>query len=95
MTNPNVLIFAPRDEPAQVLAQLEDAGVRLSYGEKDWQWVKADHEDALIAAARQFKALYALFIGTDATQVEINPLAVGSVEGVEVEAEAAAYAGPL
>jgi len=53
MTNPNVLIFAPRDEPAQVLAQLEDAGVRLSYGEKDWQWVKADHEDALIAAARE------------------------------------------
>ena len=33
-------------------------------------------------AVRQFRALYALFIGTDATQVEINPLAVGSVSGV-------------
>jgi succinyl-CoA synthetase beta subunit len=36
----------------------------------------------LTAAVKQFKALYALFIGTDATQVEINPLAVGSVAGV-------------
>jgi succinyl-CoA synthetase beta subunit len=33
-------------------------------------------------ASKQFRALYALFVGTDATQVEINPLAVGSVAGV-------------
>ncbi len=32
-------------------------------------------------AAKQFKALYKLFAGTDATQVEINPLAHGSVPG--------------
>jgi succinyl-CoA synthetase beta subunit len=32
-------------------------------------------------AAAQFKALYRLFVATDATQVEINPLAVGSVPG--------------
>jgi hypothetical protein len=32
-------------------------------------------------AAKQFKALYALFLGTDATQVEINPLAVGYLHG--------------
>ena len=32
-------------------------------------------------AARQFVALYKLFIATDATQVEINPLAEGSVPG--------------
>jgi hypothetical protein len=32
-------------------------------------------------AVRQFHALYKLFVGTDATQVEINPLAEGSVPG--------------
>jgi len=32
-------------------------------------------------AAKQFQGLYKLFLATDATQVEINPLAVGSVPG--------------
>lgn len=39
--------------------------------------------DLAAPAAAQFKALYALFAGTDATQVEINPLAHGSVPGGE------------
>jgi len=34
-------------------------------------------------AVAQFKSLYKLFIETDVTQVEINPLAVGSVPGGE------------
>lgn len=34
-------------------------------------------------AARQFQSLYKLFVATDATQVEINPLAVGRVPGGE------------
>ena len=33
------------------------------------------------SAVAQFRSLYALFIATDATQVEINPLAEGSVPG--------------
>jgi len=37
--------------------------------------------DLATQAAKQFKALYALFLGTDATQVEINPLAVGHLHG--------------
>jgi succinyl-CoA synthetase beta subunit len=32
-------------------------------------------------AAAQFKGLYTMFLATDATQVEINPLAEGSVPG--------------
>ena len=53
MTNPNVLIFAPRDEPAEILARLESVGVSLTYGEKDWQWTrKPENEDEVIAAAR-------------------------------------------
>ena len=38
-------------------------------------------DDVKAKAAAQFRALYDLFIGTDATQVEINPLAVGAVPG--------------
>jgi succinyl-CoA synthetase beta subunit len=33
------------------------------------------------AAAKQFMSLYEMFIGSDATQVEINPLAIGRVPG--------------
>jgi hypothetical protein len=32
-------------------------------------------------AAKQFQSLYRMFLGTDATQVEINPLAVAYVKG--------------
>lgn len=34
-------------------------------------------------AGKQFRALYDMFIGTDATQVEINPLAVASTSGID------------
>ena len=37
------------------------------------------------AAAKNFQALYKLFLGTDATQVEINPMAEGSVPGQGVD----------
>ena len=54
MTKPTVLIFAPRDEPAEILSRLESVGVALTYGEKDWQWVrKPENEDQVIAAARE------------------------------------------
>ena len=53
MTKPNVLIFAPRDEPADILAPLEQAGVTLSRGDRKWQWEKGDHEADFIAAARE------------------------------------------
>ena len=81
MTDSNVLIFAPRDEPAQVLAQLENAGVSLSYGDKDWQWVKADHEDALIAAARESVGLICCTEPLDCVAVLAGSAAAGS--GVE------------
>ncbi len=57
MSNPKVLIFAPRDEPPQVLAPLEKAGLEIVKGNPDWQWVKADHEPEFIAAARDTLAM--------------------------------------
>ena len=54
MSSPNVLIFAPRDEPAELIAPLEAAGVTLTRGHRDWQWVrKPENEDEVIAAARE------------------------------------------
>ncbi len=54
MTKPNVLIFAPRDEPASMLAEVEKAGVEIALGNRDWPWTrKPEYEDELIAAARE------------------------------------------
>ncbi len=57
MSKPKVLIFAPRDEPAEVLAPLEKAGLEIARGNRDWQWVKKDHEPEFIAAARDSVAM--------------------------------------
>jgi len=53
MTKPEVLMFAPRDEPPELLKPLEDAGVTLTRGNKDWQWIKRpENEGEMIAAVR-------------------------------------------
>lgn len=62
-------------EPVDIMTGLGDAQARKLA-------VALGFSGALIdKAVAQFKALYALFIATDSTQVEINPLAVGSVPG--------------
>ena len=54
MTKPNVLIFAPRDEPASMLAEVEKAGIDIAFGNRDWPWTrKPEYEDELIAATRE------------------------------------------
>ena len=67
MTKPNVLMFAPRDEPAEILAPLVDAGVSLSLGEKKWQWEEGAHEGEFITAARES-------VGMMGTMVRCNPI---------------------
>lgn len=57
MSKPKVLIFAPRDEPADVLAPLEAAGLEIARGNRAWQWDKGDHEADFIAAARDSLAM--------------------------------------
>ena len=42
-------------------------------------WFDGVWFDGLLQASKQFQNLYAMFIASDATQVEINPLAVGGV----------------
>jgi succinyl-CoA synthetase beta subunit len=60
--------------------------VDISIGLTDAQATKLAEQlqfkgEYVAKAAKQFKALYKLFVATDATQVEINPLAEGSVPG--------------
>jgi D-3-phosphoglycerate dehydrogenase len=57
MSRPKVLIFAPRDEPQDMLASLTDAGLIIERGDPDWQWVHADHEPAFADAARSSVAM--------------------------------------
>jgi phosphoglycerate dehydrogenase-like enzyme len=57
MSKPKILIFAPREEPASVIAALEGAGCELSFGERAWQMPRGSYEDAFFAAARDTVAL--------------------------------------
>jgi len=57
MSNPKILIFAPREEPKTIIASLEGAGFELAYGEKTWQQPRSDHETNFVAAARDAVAL--------------------------------------
>ncbi len=57
MSKPKVLIFAPRDEPQDILASLTDGGLAIERGDPDWQWVQADHEPAFADAARDSVAM--------------------------------------
>jgi succinyl-CoA synthetase beta subunit len=70
-------------DPSAIITEPVDITVGLTEAQATKLAKRLGFEGHLLTAAvKQFKALYALFIGTDATQVEINPLAVGSVAGV-------------
>jgi succinyl-CoA synthetase beta subunit len=68
--------------PAAILTVPVDIAAGLQDAQADALAKQLGFTGALAAPARkQFHSLYKLFIGTDATQVEINPLAVGGVAG--------------
>jgi phosphoglycerate dehydrogenase-like enzyme len=57
MSKPKILIFATREEPEEIIDQLEGAGFELAFGDHAWQLPRTDHEGDLIAAARDAVAL--------------------------------------
>jgi D-3-phosphoglycerate dehydrogenase len=57
MSKPKILIFAPREEPASIISQLENAGLEIAIGNGDWQLPRGNHEDAFAAAARDTVAM--------------------------------------
>ena len=57
MSQPKVLIFAPRQEGDDVRRALEQAGYAIATGDRAWQQPRGDHEGALAEAARDAVAL--------------------------------------
>ena len=57
MPRPKILVYAPREEPPDILKSLEAKGYDLVIGDKLWQQPRGDHEEALFNAARDTVAL--------------------------------------
>lgn len=57
MSNPKVLIFAPREEPEHIRRQIVDAGLDIVVGDRAWQLPRGDHEGEFVTAARDAVAL--------------------------------------
>lgn len=57
MNKPKILIYAPREEPPDIISLLEGAGLEIAYGDRNWQLPRGDHEADFIAAARDAVAL--------------------------------------
>jgi len=57
MSRPKILIHAPREEPPEIRRAIEDAGYEIVRGERAWQEPRQNHEDAVVAAAREAVAL--------------------------------------
>jgi phosphoglycerate dehydrogenase-like enzyme len=57
MSKPKILVFAPREEPPETIAALEGLGCELVFGDRDWQLPRSDHQEAVVAAARDAVAL--------------------------------------
>jgi len=57
MFKPKILIFAPREEPPETINALESLSCELVFGDRDWQLPRADHESAVVEAARDAVAL--------------------------------------
>lgn len=77
MSKPEVLMFAPRDEPPELLKPLEEAGITLTRGNKDWQWIKRpENEGEMAAAARES-------VGMMGTMVRCCPISRRVMEGAQ------------
>lgn len=57
MSQPKIMIFAPRDEPADILAALRQRGCDIVAGDLAWQQPRTNYENELVAAARDAVAL--------------------------------------
>ena len=57
MSKPKILIFAPREEPPEIINQLKSTGCDIAFGEKAWILPRGQHEEAFADAARDAVAL--------------------------------------
>ena len=83
MSKPNVLIYAPREEPKDILDRLTSAGVDISYGEKAWQMPRTDFEADFAAAVRDKVAL----MGTSIRHTPITRAVMAEAQRLRVIAK--------
>jgi phosphoglycerate dehydrogenase-like enzyme len=83
MSKPKILIFAPREEPEDVISSLEGAGFDLAYGERAWQAPRGDHENDFIVAAREAVAL----MGTSIRHTPISRRVMESSQRLRIVAK--------
>ncbi|MEA2981169.1 MAG: D-3-phosphoglycerate dehydrogenase / 2-oxoglutarate reductase [Alphaproteobacteria bacterium] len=83
MTNPKILIFAPREEPKNLIGSLEGAGYELAYGERAWQNPRSDHESDFATAARDAVAL----MGTSIRHTPVSRRVMESSQRLRVVAK--------
>lgn len=57
MSQPTIMIFAPREEPPDILAALRQSGCDIIPGDLAWQQPRTNYQDALVSAARDAVAL--------------------------------------
>jgi phosphoglycerate dehydrogenase-like enzyme len=57
MSKPKILIHAPREEPPEIIAALEDSGFELAYGKDEWHMPRTDYESDVVAMARDAVAM--------------------------------------
>ncbi len=57
MSKPKILMFAPREEPKDIIENLEGRGYELVWGDKSWTLPRGEHEGPLTDAARDTVAL--------------------------------------
>ena len=83
MSKPQVLIYAPREEPKDILDRLTSAGVDISYGQKAWQMPRTDFEAAFAAATRDKVAL----MGTSIRHTPITRAVMAEAQRLRVIAK--------
>ena len=83
MSKPNVLIYAPREEPKDILDRLTSAGVDIYYGEKAWQMPRTDFEADFAAAVRDKVAL----MGTSIRHTPITRAVMAEAQRLRVIAK--------
>jgi D-3-phosphoglycerate dehydrogenase len=76
MSKPKLLIFSPREEPAEIRRKLDDAGVDVVIGDPSWVLPRTDHESDIADAARDAVALMG-------TSLRHNPISRRVMEGAQ------------
>ncbi len=83
MSKPKILIYAPREEPAEIRRSIEEAGYMVAIGDRAWTLPRGDYSGELIAAARGAVAL----MGTSIRHTPITRLVLEASPDLRIVAK--------